>query len=194
MRRGDHAMTQTVLGEAPRPPSGRWRRFVPMAVTVVLLWLRWRWLRIMRWLRRSELPEQTARFHLSAARSIVRRAVRQQGLIIKSVQFLGSRADILREEYVETMSLVHGRRPATAVGGDATAHRARARRVRRRAVRGVRPQRRRRRLARAGLPRAPARRHRRGREGAVPRASTASSAGTSRRSAGWPPSGRASRA
>ncbi|MCY4615537.1 MAG: hypothetical protein OXC71_03985, partial [Chloroflexi bacterium] len=100
-------MAQAIVGEPPRPPSGRWRRFVLMAVTVVLLWLRWRWLRIMRWLRRSDLPEQTARFHLGAARSIVRRSVKQQGLIIKSVQFLGSRADILREEYVETMSLVH---------------------------------------------------------------------------------------
>ena len=78
-----------------------------MAITVVLVWLRWRWLRIMRRLRRSELPEATARFHLSAARSIVRRSLRQQGLIIKAVQFLGSRADILREEYVATMSLVH---------------------------------------------------------------------------------------
>ena len=100
-------MTQGVLGDPSRAPSGRWRRFVPMAVTVVLLWLRWRWLRIMRRLRRSDLPEQTARFHLGAARAVVRRSVRQQGLIIKAVQFLGSRADILREEYVETMSLVH---------------------------------------------------------------------------------------
>ena len=100
-------MTQEVFGGLSRPPSGRWRRFVSMAVTVVLLWLRWRWLRIMRRVRRSDLPEHTARFHLGAARAVVRRAVRQQGLIIKSVQFLGSRADILREEYVETMSLVH---------------------------------------------------------------------------------------
>ena len=100
-------MTQEVIGDPSRAPSGRWRRFVPMAVTVVLLWLRWRWLRIMRRLRRSDLPEQTARFHLGAARAVVRRSVRQQGLIIKAVQFLGSRADILREEYVETMSLVH---------------------------------------------------------------------------------------
>ena len=100
-------MTQPPIADPPRPPSGRWRRFVLMAVTVVLLWLRWRWLRIMRRLRRSDLPEQTARFHLGAARAVVRRSVKQQGLIIKAVQFLGSRADILREEYVETMSLVH---------------------------------------------------------------------------------------
>ena len=38
---------------------------------------------------------------------MVRRAIRQQGLIIKTCQFLGSRADILMEEYVETLSLLH---------------------------------------------------------------------------------------
>ena len=100
-------MSGMPAGAHPRAPSGRWRRFAAMAATVVLLWLRWRWLRLLRRLRRSELPERTERFHLSAARAIVRRAIRQQGLIIKSVQFLGSRADILREEYVETLSLVH---------------------------------------------------------------------------------------
>lgn len=51
------------------------------------------------------------RFHQSAARAIVRRAVRQQGLIVKACQFLGSRADILMEEYVETLSLVHDQVP-----------------------------------------------------------------------------------
>ena len=78
-----------------------------MTATVVQLWLRWRWLRLQRRLRRSELPDASARYHLSAARAIVRRAVKQQGLIIKAVQFLGSRADILREEYVETLSMLH---------------------------------------------------------------------------------------
>ena len=94
-----------------RPPSGRWRRFLPMAGTVALLWLRWRWLRLRRRLLRSELPEASARFHRSAAVAIVRRAVRQQGLIVKAAQFLGSRADILREEYVEILSLLHDRVP-----------------------------------------------------------------------------------
>ena len=94
-----------------RPPSGRWRRFLPLAATVALLWLRWRWLRLRRRLLRSGLPEETARFHRSAAIAVVRRAVRQQGLIVKAAQFLGSRADILREEYVEILSLLHDRVP-----------------------------------------------------------------------------------
>jgi predicted unusual protein kinase regulating ubiquinone biosynthesis (AarF/ABC1/UbiB family) len=42
---------------------------------------------------------------------MVHRAIKQQGLIIKAAQFLGSRADIMREEYVETLSLLHDRVP-----------------------------------------------------------------------------------
>ena len=99
------------LASPRRPPSGRWRRFLPLAATVALLWLRWRWLRLRRRLLRSDLPEATSRFHRSAARANVRRAVRQQGLIVKAVQFLGGRADILREEYVEILSLLHDRVP-----------------------------------------------------------------------------------
>jgi predicted unusual protein kinase regulating ubiquinone biosynthesis (AarF/ABC1/UbiB family) len=94
-----------------RPPAGRWPRFAAMASTVVWLWLRWRWLRIRRRVQHDELPEATARYHRATAQALVHRAVKQQGLIIKAVQFLGSRADIMREEYVETLSLVHDRVP-----------------------------------------------------------------------------------
>ena len=99
------------LRSPARPPSGRWRRFLAMASMVVWLWLRWRWLRIRRRLQRDELPEATARYHLATAQAMVHRAVKQQGLIIKAAQFLGSRADIMREEYVETLSLLHDRVP-----------------------------------------------------------------------------------
>ncbi len=90
-----------------RAPAGRWRRFVPLTATIVWLWLRWRWLRIQRhFFGEARTAEATHRFHLSAARSVARLAVRQQGLIIKTCQFLGSRADILMEEYVEVLSML----------------------------------------------------------------------------------------
>ncbi len=53
------------------------------------------------------MRDATRRFHQSAAEAMVRRAVHQQGLVIKVCQFLGSRADILMEEYVRTLSLLH---------------------------------------------------------------------------------------
>lgn len=98
--------------EAPRPPIGRWRRTLPLAGTVIGIWLRWRWLRIKRRFRGTEqMAEATHRFHQASARAVVRRAITQQGLIIKTCQFLGSRADILMDEYVRTLSLVHDQVP-----------------------------------------------------------------------------------
>ena len=99
--------------EAPsRVPAGRLRRAVPLVLTVISLWLRWRWIRIRRRVQGVEaVADATHRFHLHAAESIVRRAIKQQGLIIKTCQFLGSRADILMDEYVRTLSLVHDNVP-----------------------------------------------------------------------------------
>jgi len=101
-----------LLAMPARPPYGRWRRTLPLAATVVGLWLRWRWLRIQRRLFGDErMREASRRFHERAARAIVHRAIRQQGLIIKTCQFLGSRADVLMEEYVVTLSLLHDQVP-----------------------------------------------------------------------------------
>ena len=97
---------------APRPPSGKWRRTLPLAGTVIGLWLRWRWLRIQRGLLGHERTDgATRRFHRTAAEAMVRRALKQRGLIVKTCQFLGSRADILMEEYVRTLSMVHDQVP-----------------------------------------------------------------------------------
>jgi predicted unusual protein kinase regulating ubiquinone biosynthesis (AarF/ABC1/UbiB family) len=91
---------------------GRWRRTLPLAGTVTALWLRWRWLRIKRRVRgTARMAEATHRFHQESAVAVVRRALKQQGLIIKTCQFLGSRADILMDEYVRTLSLVHDQVP-----------------------------------------------------------------------------------
>jgi aarF domain-containing kinase len=95
-----------------RSPLGLLRRTVPLAATVTGIWLRWRWLRIKRRVFGMErMAEATHEFHRASAVSVVRRAIRQQGLIIKTCQFLGSRADILMDEYVRTLSLLHDQVP-----------------------------------------------------------------------------------
>ncbi len=101
------------LRETPvHPPYGRLRRLIPLGATVAGLWLRWRWLRFQRRRHGVEaMGEATHRFHQRAAEAVVRRAIRQQGLIIKTCQFLGSRADVLMDEYVTTLSLVHDQVP-----------------------------------------------------------------------------------
>ena len=109
---GEQRMLRQMRETPIHPPYGRLRRLVPLGATVAGLWLRWRWLRVQR--RRMGLEamsEATHRFHVRAAEAVVNRAIRQQGLIIKTCQFLGSRADVLMDEYVTTLSLVHDQVP-----------------------------------------------------------------------------------
>ena len=102
------APPQPASPRAPRPSLNRWWRLGTLAATVVGLWARWRWLRIQRrFLSEERAREATHQFHLRSAHAMVRRALRLQGLIIKTCQFLGSRADILMDEYVQTLSLLH---------------------------------------------------------------------------------------
>ena len=55
-----------------RPPYGRLRRWVPMAWTVILLWLQWRWLRVKRRVYGVDaMAEETHRFHMHAAEAVV---------------------------------------------------------------------------------------------------------------------------
>ena len=91
-----------------KPTYGKFRRLIPLAYTLLTVWLKWRTLRIKRRLFGAERMEAaTHKFHSDAATSVVRLAVKQQGMIVKMCQFLGARADVLMEEYVRTLSLVH---------------------------------------------------------------------------------------
>ncbi|MEX2446949.1 MAG: AarF/UbiB family protein [Dehalococcoidia bacterium] len=107
------AMVVRAEGTSARLPSfGRWQRWAPLAATVIRLWLEWRWLRVKRRIFGVErMQDATHRFHQRAAERVVRRAIKQRGLVIKTCQFLGSRADILMDEYVRTLSLVHDQVP-----------------------------------------------------------------------------------
>ena len=63
-----------------RPPTGRLGRTVPIAATIIRLWLEWRWLRIKRRMFGIEaMQDATHRFHRQAALAVFRRAIRQQG-------------------------------------------------------------------------------------------------------------------
>ncbi len=94
--------------DTSRPPYGKLRRLIPLAYTLLTVWLKWRILRIRRKLQGEEkLASATHKFHQNAALAVVRLAVKQQGMIVKMCQFLGARADVLMEEYVRTLSLVH---------------------------------------------------------------------------------------
>ncbi len=88
----------------------RFLRSAPVAFVAIRIWVNWRMLRINR--RLFPTNEQlTQKFHSKTAKQLVKLAVKQQGLILKAAQFFGSRADIMREEYVFALSLLQDRVP-----------------------------------------------------------------------------------
>jgi ubiquinone biosynthesis protein len=91
----------------------RFLRWAPVAIVAIRIWFNWRMLCI----RRRLFPKQenlSNKFHKQTADRLVKLAIRQQGLILKAAQFFGSRADIMREEYVLALSLLQDNVPPRA--------------------------------------------------------------------------------
>ena len=66
---------------------------------------------IARRLQPPDMAQRWHRFHQASARSVYDAAVELHGLIIKACQFLGTRADVMPREYVETLSALQDRVP-----------------------------------------------------------------------------------
>jgi predicted unusual protein kinase regulating ubiquinone biosynthesis (AarF/ABC1/UbiB family) len=66
---------------------------------------------IDRRLRPRDMDQRWRRFHAASAQSVYEAAVELQGLILKGCQFLGTRADVLPREWVETLSRLQDRVP-----------------------------------------------------------------------------------
>lgn len=67
---------------------------------------------IARRLRPRDMRERWSRFNRESAESIYETAIELRGLILKGVQFMGSRADVVPPEYVEVLSRLQDRVPA----------------------------------------------------------------------------------
>lgn len=103
------------LGLTPEPEPGRlvcaWR-FVSVAWVAARIYIGYKsiqlWSRIAGDARKEQrYRRQDAR----AARALYRSAVRLQGMLIKACQFIATRADVLPEAWVSTLSVLHDRVP-----------------------------------------------------------------------------------
>ncbi len=66
---------------------------------------------IARRLNPPDMKQRWSRFNRESAESIYRCAIELRGLILKGCQFIGSRADVLPREYIETLSKLQDRVP-----------------------------------------------------------------------------------
>ena len=64
-----------------------------------------------RYVSKAKADERYRRQDLRAARALYRTAVKLEGLLIKACQFIATRADILPDEWVDTLSVLHDRVP-----------------------------------------------------------------------------------
>ena len=64
-----------------------------------------------RWVSSASADERYRRQDLRSARTLYRTAIKLEGLLIKACQFIATRADILPDEWVSTLSVLHDRVP-----------------------------------------------------------------------------------
>ncbi|HKD67049.1 MAG TPA: AarF/UbiB family protein [Candidatus Binataceae bacterium] len=64
-----------------------------------------------RWVSKAKAAERYRRQDLRSARALLRTAVKLEGLLIKACQFIATRADVLPEEWVSTLSVLHDHVP-----------------------------------------------------------------------------------
>lgn len=93
-------------------PAERFRRARRVSATFGRVYLGLRANRfIARRLRPSDMDQRWHRFHQQSARSVYETAVDLQGLVLKGCQFLGTRADVMPREWVDTLSQLQDRVP-----------------------------------------------------------------------------------
>ena len=94
-------------------PLGRRRRFLIVARTVVRVYAGYKSIQLLsKMMGAGRVRWMYERQHRTAAELAYRTATQLQGLLIKACQFLGTRADILPQEYVDILSQLQDRVPS----------------------------------------------------------------------------------
>src|SRR5262245_10805396 len=95
-----------------RPPESRPARFVVEGIALARVYLGYMRIRLMQKVRGFDWAErQRHKHHRWGANKIYGTAIRNQGLLIKTGQFLSSRPDILPDEYVDVLSRLQDELP-----------------------------------------------------------------------------------
>jgi aarF domain-containing kinase len=104
-------MAATVTGARPLPWPRRARRFADVGWTFVLIYWSYKRIQRNRKLSPAERERRISAAHRSNAKRIYRLATRMEGLLIKTCQFISSRADVAPPEYVAILSRLQDRVP-----------------------------------------------------------------------------------
>lgn len=91
--------------DRPKPPRSRLLRFVRVGIVLARVYFGYKRIGLMQKWRGEEWGEERRqRHHRWSADQLYHAAVQNQGLLIKTAQFLSSRPDIVPDEYIEVLS------------------------------------------------------------------------------------------
>jgi aarF domain-containing kinase len=105
-------MAETYTGARPLPWLQRIRRFIDVGWTFVVIYLSYKRLQKFPARDPEERQRRLSNAHLANARRIYALATRMEGLLIKTCQFISSRADVAPPEYISVLSRLQDGVPA----------------------------------------------------------------------------------
>src|SRR5512140_1306553 len=101
----------SITGARPLPPHRRLQRFFRVAWNFLVIYLGYKRIQRNRRLAPPERERRLSAHHLRSAQRIYRLATRMEGLLIKTCQFISSRADVAPPEYVGVLSRLQDQVP-----------------------------------------------------------------------------------
>jgi aarF domain-containing kinase len=104
-------MAQSLTGAKPLFLHRRLQRFLLVGWTFVTVYLSYKRIQRNKKLSKEQRDQRYARAHQRNAERIYRLAIRMEGLMIKTCQFISSRADVAPPEYVTVLSRLQDQVP-----------------------------------------------------------------------------------
>lgn len=105
-------MAKSLTGARPLPLGRRLRRFTLVGWTFAAVYFRYKRIQRKKNLSPEERDRRYSEAHRANAERIYSLAIRMEGLLIKTCQFISSRADVAPPEFVEVLSRLQDRVPA----------------------------------------------------------------------------------
>ncbi len=113
-------MSASLTGASPLPIHRRIERFLRVGWTFLTIYITYKRIQRNKSLTSAERDRRYSAAHLKNAKRIYTLATRMEGLLIKTCQFISSRADVAPPEYVRILSRLQDRvpvRPFSQVAG-----------------------------------------------------------------------------
>jgi aarF domain-containing kinase len=105
-------MARSLTGTKPLPPHQRVKRFLDVGWTFLSIYITYKRIQRNKTLTPAQREKRLSRAHTKNAERIYGLATRLEGMLIKTCQFISSRADVAPTEYIAVLSRLQDSVPA----------------------------------------------------------------------------------